>query len=816
MGRPLDSWDLHLENEPAAGLLLRRVGLACTAASTAFGLFAILGWETPARRLASIEADFIPMAPSTALAFVLLGAAALAHAGRPSSGAVTRWVAASACAVSGLAVIQIVQYLGGWTSTIDALLVPHPTHLALVPTGRMSPLTAGALLLGGTSVLAVLAGRRRPALNDVAGFLNALMMVLSLVVILGYSYGTPLLYGGTDIPMALTSALAFAALAVGLMALAGRGQFPLRQLSGASARARLLRAFLPIAPAVIIADGLFVRMVPVPNPALHAALLALLLALVVVGGVARAASVVARALDQTEEERRARDRAEAEVRELDGRYRMLFENNPHPMWVCDLETLRFVAVNAEAVRHYGHSREEFLALTVNDICPAPDVPARAEGASEDRPGPWALGARRHRKKDGSVIQVEVASHEVPFGGRRALAVMATDVTERRRLEEQLGQSQKMEAVGQLAGGIAHDFNNLLGVIAGYADLLLREFGRGDRRFRRVEQIQKAVARAADLTRQLLAFGRLQVLAPSVLDLGTVVADVEGMLRRLIGEDIEIVTVCEPGLGRVKVDRGQMEQVILNLAVNSRDAMPRGGKLILETANVHLDENYARDRVDVRPGDYVMLAVSDTGHGMDAATQARIFEPFFTTKGQGKGTGLGLATAYGIVKQSAGHIAVYSEEGRGTTFKIYLPRTDEEAIGPAAVPPSEPLRGGSETILVAEDEQALRAIIREVLEESGYSVLESSSPEQALELARSHPGPIHLMLTDVVMPRRSGREIASDALVIRPQMKTLYMSGYTNEAIGHHGILATGDHFLQKPFTTESLLSKVREALSSGQ
>jgi CheY-like chemotaxis protein len=374
----------------------------------------------------------------------------------------------------------------------------------------------------------------------------------------------------------------------------------------------------------------------------------------------------------------------------------------------------------------------------------------------------------------------------------------------------------MEAIGQLAGGVAHDFNNILGVIVGYADLLLKDVGRDSPAARRLEQIHKAAERATALTRQLLAFSRKQILQPRVLDLNAVVGDVEAMLVRLIGASIEVVTRPAAGLGRVKADPGQLAQVILNLAVNARDAMPQGGRLVIETANDALDEAFCRLHPGSQPGPHVVLAVSDTGDGMDAQTLPRIFEPFFTTKEKGKGTGLGLSTVYGIVKQSDGYISVDSEPGRGTTFRVYLPRVEEPLELPAAQAASaQPPAGGGETILLVEDEAALRSMIREILEEAGYTVLAGATPEEALALTRDHAGPVPLMLTDVVMPQMGGRDLAAQVAALRPGLRVLYMSGYTDEAVVHHGMLDVGTQFLQKPFTTDALLSRVRDLLAAG-
>jgi PAS domain S-box-containing protein len=379
-------------------------------------------------------------------------------------------------------------------------------------------------------------------------------------------------------------------------------------------------------------------------------------------------------------------------------------------------------------------------------------------------------------------------------------------------EEQVRQLQKLEGVGRLAGGIAHDFNNLLTVITGRAQILLPRLPPDGRLHRDVELIRKTAERAAALTKQLLAFSRRQILAPKVLDLNTVVPSMATMLQRLIGEDIELVFCPGSGLGRVKADPGQLEQVIANLVVNARDAMPEGGRITIETAEVELGEQYAREHVGVQPGRYVMLAVSDTGVGMDAATRARIFEPFFTTKEPGKGTGLGLSTVYGIVKQSGGSIWVYSEPGGGATFKIYLPRV-EEVEDAVEAPPALPGRG-TETILLAEDEDEVRVLAREILEGYGYTVLEARRPADAIVIAERYVGPIHLLATDVVMPEMSGRALAERLAPQRPEMKVLFVSGYTDNAIVHHGVLEPGTAFIQKPFTPEALARKVREVLDA--
>jgi nitrogen-specific signal transduction histidine kinase/CheY-like chemotaxis protein len=390
-----------------------------------------------------------------------------------------------------------------------------------------------------------------------------------------------------------------------------------------------------------------------------------------------------------------------------------------------------------------------------------------------------------------------------------------DITQRRQLEEQLRQAQKIEAVGRLAGGVAHDFNNLLNVITGYGQMVFRRLPDGPER-EKTKAILQAAERAAGLTRQLLAFSRKQVLEPKVLDLNAVVGGMDEMLRRLIGEDIELHTQLAPSLGRTKADPGQLEQVLMNLVVNARDAMPRGGRLTLQTANAVMDDTYIRDHLGARPGRYVMLAVCDNGLGMDPETQKHIFEPFFTTKEKGKGTGLGLATVYGIVKQSEGYIWVESAPGAGTTVKVYLPRVEAEPAAEEVRRPAVPeeLPRGTETVLLVEDEDMVRRMTREVLEGAGYRVLEASSGFEALRVSAGHDGNLDLLLTDVVMPGMSGRELSERLAPVRPTMKVLYMSGHTDDAIFHHGVTQAGTGFLQKPFTPDALERRVRELLGN--
>ena len=630
-------------------------------------------------------------------------------------------------------------------------------------------------------------------------------------------------------------------------------------------------------------------------------------------------------------------KANETLRASENQYRLLFESNPMPMWVLDRATLKFLAVNEAAIWHYGYSRDEFLSMTIVDIRPEVDVPKLSDPVSKRVAGLSGAELWSHRKRDGTVIHVEITSHPISMGGRDAELILSHDVTEQRknqeslrqseerfatafhssplaitistetegryvdandafvrmmgyqreeiigrtahelgiwadaedrgqmvrqmdqteptevvetrfrtksgeerrvqisverivldgepcvlantldvtearRMEEQFRQAQKMEAVGRLAGGVAHDFNNLLSVIMGYSELALDTTPAGTAVRKHLDQIVQAGERAASLTGQLLAFSRQQVLEPKVLNLNGVVHNVNKMLLRLIGEDITLSLKPGEPLGSVRVDLGQIEQVLMNLAVNARDAMPEGGKIAIETANVELDEAYAKQHQSVRPGSYVMLSFSDTGCGMDAKTKSRIFEPFFTTKGPGKGTGLGLSTVYGIVKQSGGYIWAYSEPKRGTTFKIYLPRVDSPAETLIAERPDSAFDRGAEAVLLVEDDDSLRALTAELLRGGGYSVLEAAAGNAAIEIAKRHGNSIDLVLTDVIMPGMSGGDLIVHLRHLQPKVAVLFMSGYASDLISRAGVPESDRSVLHKPFTRRSLLTKVRSVL----
>ena len=506
--------------------------------------------------------------------------------------------------------------------------------------------------------------------------------------------------------------------------------------------------------------------------------------------------------------------AQQAVKASEANFRSLVENAPYGICRCEANG-QLVEANPSLIAMLGfRSADELLRRDLAaDIYHDPEqrevlLERFLSGRSFDKV------EMQWTRQDGSAMVARVSGRPIRDTHKTvSFELYAEDITEQRALEQQLRQSQKMEAVGRLAGGIAHDFNNLLMVISGYCEFLLQKIGPDPSLRGFAQEIANAADRATSLTRQLLAFSRKQVLTPKVLDLNAIVSEHLKMLPRLIGEDIDLVNLPAEGLGQVKADPGQIEQVVMNLVVNARDAMPGGGKLTIETANVTLDEAYARRHPGVTPGEYVMLAISDSGMGMDVETQSHIFEPFFTTKGQ-KGTGLGLSMVYGIVKQSGGYIWVYSEVGHGTTFKVYLPRVEEAqeklALQPASAGPSP----GHETILVVEDEPQLRDLTRHFLETRGYTVLVAEQGAAAIDVARRHKGLIHLLLTDIIMPVMNGRELAQRMAALSPKTRILFMSGYTENAIWRNGMIETSANFLQKPFTLDALTRKVREVLET--
>jgi two-component system cell cycle sensor histidine kinase/response regulator CckA len=529
--------------------------------------------------------------------------------------------------------------------------------------------------------------------------------------------------------------------------------------------------------------------------------------------LARLAPVVTRAIREKSQQRKRRQ-AEQALRESEERLQAILDNSPALIYTQDIEC-RFTFVNRQFENLFQVDKEQIKSCVPRDIFPkeiADTLISYCDKVLEEKAPKEFEEVIPHKDGPHTYVSIRFPLYD-SSQGVSGLCTISTDVTESKLLEEQLRHAQKMEAIGRLAGGVAHDFNNLLTAIIGYSQIVLASLSPNDLLRKEVDEIQKAGKRAASLTSQLLAFSRRQVLQPRLLDLNMIVSNTVKMLRRLIGADIQLVTMLSSDLGHVKIDPGQMEQVIMNLAVNARDAMPRGGKLTIETANTLLDDSYAREHISMQPGPYVLLAVTDTGVGMNAETRSHIFEPFFTTKETATGTGMGLSMVYGIVKQSGGYIWVYSEPGKGTTFKIYLPQIEEAEDSALQRDDTGYLPRGTETILLVEDELAVRDLTARILSELGYTVIEASNGEEALQISseRAH-GEIDLLLTDVVMPQMSGKLLTDLVKAARPGIKVLYSSGYTDNALVHHGSLEPGTAFLQKPFSPSGLARKVREVL----
>src|SRR5258706_2214704 len=765
---------------------------------------ALIGWFSGSATLKGIGSGYIPMAPNTALVFILLGGS-LALLGDRSIRFLffIRLVVILAVA---MVTARTSEYLTSLELSVDHWVFRFPTEqVGPAPVGKMALFTAITFLLLGLAFFLLTWPKQRWA-NSISQGLSVVVAFIGLTFLLGYFYGAPLMYGGHSIPMALNTVICFCVCGVGLLVRGSIRNIDERRTARRAlqkahdeleervkartaeldTQQQFLRAVVDTSPhpifvktsqghftlvnkAVELAYGrsageilgkteadlngyhhqiqtfvqddqevirtLKAKFIPeeeLTNSRTGETRLFQTIKVPLSLPGTDAVQILGVATDITDFKR-----SEQVLRDTEERYRLLFESNPQAMWVYDRESLAFLAVNNAAIAHYGYSREEFLSMTIKDIRTPESVPNLLKNLS-DEGGLKVAGGWKDQKKDGTTIDVAIISHALIFAGKNAKLVLASDITERKRAEEalreseeQLRQSQKLEGVGQLAGGIAHDFNNLLTVIIGFSSLAMRGLQSEDPLLSNLEEIKKAGERAASLTRQLLAFSRRQLLQPKILNLDSVVSEMEKMLSRLIGENIDLRAELEPNLGSVKADPGQIEQIILNLAVNARDSMPEGGKLTIETGNVDLDEEYVKQHVGAQAGPHVMLAVSDTGCGMDQQTQARIFDPFFTTKELGKGTGLGLSTVYGIVKQSGGNIWVYSEIGRGTTFKIYLPRVDEGAQQYKRISHLDDNSQGIETILLVEDEEMLRKLAHQTLRIYGYQVLDAADGESAV-------------------------------------------------------------------------------------
>ena len=801
------------------------------------GGLSLIGWFLNSPGLKGINADYIPMAPNTALVFIVLGALQTVSVWR--SQRVRRAVRAGAGLIFILVTARLSEYGTGADLGIDQWLFRFPSErFGLAPVGKMAFFTAVTFLIAAFALfLLTLTGQTR-AFNDIAKGLAIVVGFIGLMFTLGYLYGAPLLYDRQAIPMALNTAATFFVSGIGLLAKGSiRDIAERRQVEEAMQKAH---------------DELEQR-------------------------VEERTGELSRAVNSLEAESIERQRVEEALHEADQRaikeYESLLDRIASLAQTLgtarDLITiyralrdfaLRSAPCNAMAVTLYDSERAERTMtygwadgqeLDVGQVKAMPigdgaagtaiktqravithDYRKSLEGryhyfidpeGNQQIPDSSLLAPMTIMRRTLGVVEIQsYESHaykEEHATAMRMAANLAAIAIENVRLferergqQEQLRQAQKMEAIGQLAGGIAHDFNNLLTAITGYSDLSLRKIEKENSLHRNILEIKKAADRAAGLTRQLLAFSRKQVLQLKILNLNDVINNTNKMLGRLIGADIEVEMLLTPGLWNVTADPGQIDQVLINLAVNARDAMPQGGKLTIQTTNVEMDPGIARDYVSVQAGRHVLLTVSDTGCGMDEATQQRIFDPFFTTKEVGKGTGLGLSTVYGIIKQSGGYISLESAVGKGTTFRIYLPSVDEELEAAEQSVVQHELLKGEETVLLVEDEDMVRQLMYDILNGEGYKVLAAPNGKEALLIAEQHQGEIDLIITDVVMPGMSGPQLVEHLTENYVDAKVLFMSGYTDNAIVYHGVLEEGMNFLQKPFTPDDALHKVREVL----
>jgi len=775
----------------------------------AIGGSVVIGWMLNVSALLSILPGRVTMKPNTAIAFICAGLA-LALLTRQSVSPPTRNLAALFSAVVvAIGLVTLLEYILHRNLGIDEILfhdlVQHPYP------GRMAHITAISFCLVGTSLLLLSVSERQARIPQLLALLSGSG---SLLAVVGYLYGVPLLYGSLQYTsMALHTGAGFLVLSIGIL-FCRPADGIMAVVSSHFGGGWLARRLLPIALIAPVLLGTVCVYSKFSLNDVRLALACLIVTLVVI--FVTLIWLLASALNHAEHRQVS---AQEALRESEGRleqkYRGIFEEAIFGIFQSTPEG-RYLSANPAIARMFGYDTPEELIASVQDLAHQVYVdPRRREEfkALIERQGEVRNFEVELYRKDGSTVWVSANARAIVQDGAVVrYEGMNQDITERKLLEGQLVQAQKMEAVGRLAGGVAHDFNNAIGVVVGYSTLLKERIGSDELSLRYTEEIGKAGHRAASLTRQLLAFSRKQIIQPTILNLNTIITEMDKMIHRLIGEDIEVVVNRDPNLARIKADLGQIEQILMNLAVNARDAMPQGGKLIIETANAELDEGNLVQYPHAKPGRYVVLSVSDTGCGMDKETQAHIFEPFFTTKGH-QGTGLGLSTVYGIVKQSEGYIWAYSKKGNGTRFKIHFPRVEAAAQPAAALPEDKSLTPrGTETVLLVEDDESMRQLTRRCLAAHGYRVLDVQNGEAAIRTASQHDGPVHLLLTDVVMPGISGRHLAESLAVSRPEMRCLYMSGYTADLIAKHGVLEPHVELIEKPFTQDALLRQLRKIL----
>jgi two-component system cell cycle sensor histidine kinase/response regulator CckA len=775
------------------------------------GASVLIGWIGNIGFLMTVLPGRITMKPNTAIGFLCTGIAIVLLTRRSLTRSLQTFGVVFAAIVTGLGLFTLIEYAFHLNLGIDQLIFNDPMQYPYP--GRMAHITALNFCFSGLSLWLLALSRKQVRWPQLLSLLTGLSALLAIV---GYVYGVPLLYGSVRYTsMALHTGVGF--LLVSLATLHCRPAEGLMSVvSSPFSGGSVCRALIPVAiVAPIVLGAVYIH----GHFSLKDARLAL--ACLMVSQVVLFVGLIwalALRLNRAETERQSAKEALHKSEEvLEQNYRSMFEEAIIGIFRTTPDC-RFLNVNPAMADIFGYDSPQEMITTVTDI---PNHLYVDSGLREEfkllleKEGEVRDFECQVFRKDGTKMWISSNARAIRQDG-----VMVRfdgtfeDITQRKTLEEQLHQAQKMEAIGRLAGGIAHDFNNAIGVIVGYGALLKEGLASNDTLRRYAEEVGNAGHRAASLTRQLLAFSRKQVIQPTILDLNSVVSETEKMLCRLIGEDIDLVFMREPNLRRMRADRGQVDQILMNLAVNARDAMPQGGKLVIQTANAELDETNLSQHAYAKPGRYVMLSVSDTGCGMDKETLSHIFEPFFTTKGEGRGTGLGLSTVYGVVKQSGGYIWVYSELGKGARFKIYFPQV-EGAADPVARAGTSGTPGGTETILLVEDDDSMRDLTRTCLRSAGYTVLDVQDGDAAIRAVSEQEGTIHLLLTDVVMPGINGRQLAESLSVLKPELHVLYMSGYTADLIAQHGILDPNVVLLEKPFTKEALLRKVRKALDGG-
>ncbi len=899
------------------------------------GGLGLLGWITGLRALSSVHLDYIPMAPDSAVALIILSIILLAVSRRTSSNNYILSFKILSGFISIYGLLKFIEYFFKIDLTFADILFPIEEWIKGAPVNRMSPMTGAMLFLTAGATYIKLHEQTGSHYKDVISLTGALVSLSGLVPTIGYLFGTPLLYGSSIIPIAAMTSVSFVLLGLALIIVAGSDNVILKPFVGSSIISLLLRAFLPLSVFAVFAQGFlnewlsrhfdYNHSLLTVNVSLFFAILATYIVAKIshtVGGMVEGAE---EALKQSEERYRKlsamategifihrgglileanqaaatnlgfqdsadiigkqgldvinfvpeskqrvlehiqhvsdevyeieitrfgesnrivethgkdiiwqgskarltyldditdRKLSEQALRDSEESFRAIFDSARDGLFVRPVligENSSFSQVNRAACEMLGYSAEELLKLTPYEI-----EFGKSQSEIKERVGTIITKGSHQfetefRRKDGSTFPVDINLHVFSLHDQPMIVSIVRDISSRKQLEDQFRQAQKMEGIGRLAGGVAHDFNNLLTVITGHCELIMLSLNNSDPLKEDIVEIGNAADRAATLTRQLLAFSRKQALAPKIVNLNIIIRDLEKMLRRLIGEDILLHTTGAPDLRKIKVDPGQIEQVIINLVVNARDAMPNGGKLTIETSNIELDEEYVKLHPEMTVGPHAMLAVSDTGTGMTEKVKSQIFDPFFTTKPVGKGTGLGLSTVYGIVKQSGGSINVYSEVGQGTSFKIYFPIHDAESVDPVDNKLSDNSKlKGKETILIVEDEEAVRKISVKFLETYGYKVFSASNGKETIDFHLSSKIKIDLLLTDVRMPNMNGDELVVIMREHIPGLKVIYMSGYTADAVVHNGIIDSGTPYLAKPFGPIELVKKVRELLDSGK